>query len=91
MNDNSQIRQRQLYAALDKYVARNGNNLYPTRNEKEKMALQMGVTYNQVNIELELKKVLLGSLVTNGLGELPNFKTSNSRICMRLFDLISEF
>lgn len=42
-------RLRQQSAMLDKWVSQNGNNLYPTRDEKERLATQMKMTYLQVN------------------------------------------
>ncbi|CAD6197594.1 unnamed protein product [Caenorhabditis auriculariae] len=42
-------RSRQLNVMLDKYLAKTGNNLYPHRDEKERLAKEMNVTFQQVN------------------------------------------
>ncbi|EYC38929.1 hypothetical protein Y032_0686g1528 [Ancylostoma ceylanicum] len=42
-------RVRQQSAMLDKWLMANGGNLYPCREDKEKLAAQMKMTYLQVN------------------------------------------
>ncbi|XGW23040.1 hypothetical protein V3C99_005354 [Haemonchus contortus] len=42
-------RMRQQSAMLDKWLMANGGNLYPCREDKEKLAAQMKMTYLQVN------------------------------------------
>ncbi|GMR51204.1 hypothetical protein PMAYCL1PPCAC_21399, partial [Pristionchus mayeri] len=42
-------KQRAIATAIEKYVEKRGGNLYPTREDKEKMAEDLSITYNQVN------------------------------------------
>ncbi|KAK6013137.1 hypothetical protein OSTOST_21605 [Ostertagia ostertagi] len=42
-------RMRQQSAMLDKWLMANGGNLYPCREDKEKLAAQMKMTYLQVS------------------------------------------
>ncbi|KAF8369127.1 hypothetical protein PRIPAC_86956 [Pristionchus pacificus] len=44
-----QAKQRAIATAIEKYVEKKGGNLYPTREDKEKMAVDLAVNYNQVN------------------------------------------
>lgn len=68
-----QAKQRAIATAIEKYVEKKGGNLYPTREDKEKMAVDLSVNYNQVSSGLV---VVLQTQKFFTAGSTPHLRTN---------------